>query len=66
MPSHTRGKILEHLEGVHRNCEAIKEHCSKSIALVGDRNPTVTQTFIKLAELADVLDSFAQKTYGNI
>ncbi|KKN26673.1 hypothetical protein LCGC14_0872400 [marine sediment metagenome] len=66
MPSNTRGKIKEHLEGCHRNTEAIKEHCAKILALVGDKNPKVTAAIEALSNINTVLDESAQNIYSLI
>jgi len=66
MPSNTRGKIKEHLEGVHRNTEAIKSHLAMTLALVADKNPDVTAAIEALGKVNDVLDESAQNLYGLI
>lgn len=66
MPSNTRGKIKEHLGGVHRNTEAIKEHCAKIQTLVADKNPEVTAAIAALGKVNDVLDESAQRLYAII
>lgn len=66
MSSNRRGKIKEHLEGIHRNTEAIKTHCIKCLELVGDDNPKVSEVVVKLAEVSDVLDEFARSTWTMI
>jgi len=66
MPSNTRGKIKEHLEGCHRNTEAIKEHCTKILVLVGDKNPKVNGAIVALAQVNDLLDESAQSIYSLI
>lgn len=64
MPSNTRGKLKEQLEGIHRNTEAIKQHCNRMIFLVGDKNTTVVAAVNALAKINDVLDESAQRIYG--
>ena len=64
MPSNTRGKIKEHLEGCHRNTEAIKEHCVKILLLVADKNPDVTSAINALSKVNDLLDESAQNIYS--
>jgi len=66
MPPNTRGKIKEHLEGVHRNTEGIKSHCNKITELVGDKNMKVTMAVTKLQEVNNILDEFAMNLYGSI
>ena len=64
MPGGTRGKMKEHLEGVHRNCEAIKKHCALSQDLIAGKNPQWTGAFEVLIALAQNLDETAQDLYG--
>jgi len=63
MPKHTRGKIKEHLEGVHRLTEAIKIHCAKSIALIDDPDHEHTKAIVALVSLTTNLDELAQAIY---
>ncbi len=63
MGRNTRGKIKEHLEGMHRNTEGFKAHCEACLALIADANPTAKLTFQKLFELSDVLDDFTLRAY---
>ena len=64
MPSNTRGKIKEHSQGIHKNTEAIKTHCTSALALIADKNPEVSLTYKKLYELADILDEFNVQLYS--
>jgi len=66
MPGHTRGKIKEHLEGVHRNCDSIKTHCAKSVGLISDKNPQWSDAFGVLAALADNLDELTRDLYSRV
>jgi len=66
MPSNTRGKIKEHLEGCHRNTEAIKAHNNQILGLVADKNPKVTKAVTNLLEVNQILDDFLMKLYGQI
>lgn len=34
MAGNTRGKLKEHLEGIHRNLDWAVQHCNKSLALI--------------------------------
>lgn len=64
MPKHSRGKVLEHLEGVHRNCEAIKAHCEKSLIIINDQNPDWIKAVGLLMQLTREVDKAAQSLYG--
>lgn len=66
MASGTRGKLKEELEGVHRNCEWIKQHCTKCLSLLGENYPTLIENFQGLAKVADELDKFTQALYAHI
>jgi len=66
MPKHTRGKIREHLEGIHRNTEAIKIHCVKSLALIDDKSPDYEKAFTALIALTNNLDEFTQEVYSRL
>ena len=64
MPTQTRGKIKEHLEGIHRNTEAIKIHCGKMLLLIGDKNQGHTQAVQALVALTNNLDELAQAIHS--
>lgn len=66
MPSNTRGKIKEQLEGIHRNTEAIKAHCVKILALIDTKNPKLSSGFEALTKMNDLLDESAQQLYSRI
>ena len=66
MAGNTRGKLKEHLEGTHRNFDWVIEHCAKSLNLIGDANPVLTEVITKLAEATQILDSLAQDIYAKL
>ena len=66
MAGNRRGKIKEHLEGIHRNCEWIKQHVVTSLALIEQHNPKLSDSFKSLAEIAEQLDKFAGSIYTKI
>jgi len=66
MASGTRGKLLEQLEGIHRDCEWIKQHCATCLSLLGPENEQLQKGFGSLAELATALDKFASDLYSHI
>ena len=66
MAGNTRGKIKEHLEGVHRNCDWQLHHISTILALVGDKNPEVKTSMETLARSIGVVDEFNQLIYSKI
>ncbi len=66
MASGTRGKLLEQLEGIHRDCEWIKQHCATSIGLLPPEHQSLKNGFGSLIELANALDKFASELYSHI
>lgn len=66
MASGTRGKLQEQLEGVHKDCEWIRQHCDKCLSLVTVGHPELVNSFHALRKLADVVDESAQKIYAHI
>jgi len=64
MASTTRGKLKEHTEGVHRDCEWIKQHCTACLAMLPPKYEPLRENYEGLIKIADQLDKFAQKLYG--
>ncbi len=63
MSGNRRGKLKEHVEGIHRNCEWIKEHCIQSMALIGDDNKELPAAFSAIGAMIEQLDEFAGSLY---
>jgi len=66
MAGNTRGKLKEHLEGMHRNCNWIKIHCEQSLALLPDGYDQLENAFGGLVEITDQLDKFINELYSKI
>ncbi len=66
MAGNTRGKIKEHLEGVHRNCDWSKHHLQTVLNLCEDKNPKISDQIELLAKSIDEVDKFNQLIYANI
>lgn len=66
MASGTRGKLKEELEGIHRNCEWIKTHCTKCLGLLPDGYESLKGSFEGLAQITEQLDKFTMAVYGKI
>ena len=66
MAGNTRGKIKEHLEGIHKNCEWQSYHCERLLVLIMEKNPTLKESITKLAETITVIDTFAQSIYSKV
>ena len=66
MGSNTRGKIKEHLEGMHKNLEGYKAHCEGCLALIQDKNETAKQLITNLLAINDQLDDFTLLAYAKM
>lgn len=66
MAGNRRGKIKEHLEGVHRNCDWIQKHLSACVVLIDNKNDTLSKAIINLAKVTEQLDEFTQKVYSTV
>ena len=66
MAGNTRGKIKEHLEGVHRNCDWQTHHLQTVLALIEDKNPKLSESIKLLAKSIEEVDKFNQLIYSNI
>ncbi len=66
MAGNTRGKLKEHLEGMHRNCNWIKTHCEQSLELLPDGYDKLEKSFGCLVEMTNQLDNFINKLYSNV
>jgi len=66
MASNTRGRIKERFEGIHKNFDWILEHCSQSLSLIADKNPSMTKAVKALADGAKTLDELARDIYHKI
>ena len=66
MAGNTRGKLKEHLEGIHRNNEWVKKHISDSLILIGDKNEQLTRGLKSLAEAYNNLDELTLQLYSGV
>jgi len=66
MAGNTRGKIKEHLEGVHRNFDWSKVHLEKTLILIADHKPELSESISALAVAIDTLDKMNQEVYARI
>jgi len=66
MAGNTRGKIKEHLEGVHRNFDWSKVHLEKTLVLIADHKPELSESIGALGKAIDALDEMTQKIYAMI
>jgi hypothetical protein len=66
MAGNTRGRLKERFEGIHKNFEWVKEHCSQSLILIGDKSPKVASAITALLEGIDHFDKLAQDIYAKL
>jgi len=66
MAATTRGKLKEHYEGMHRNCDWIMKHTIDCLELVQDKNDKLSTATKQIAELTKVLDEFVMRIYANL
>ncbi len=66
MAGNTRGRLKERFEGIHKNFEWIRAHCSESLGLIGDKKPELSISIEALAKGIDVMDELAQSIYGSL
>lgn len=66
MASGTRGKLKEHMIGVHKDCEWIHKHCVDCVKLLGDRYEKHRKGFESLDALSAMLDELAASLYKNL
>ena len=66
MAGNTRGKIKEKLLGIHNNAEWIRSHSLQAADMMGDHHPDMVELFVKLSDMAQIIDDAAQKLYGVI
>lgn len=66
MAGNTRGKIKEHLEGIHRNCDWQIHHCQTLLVLIKEKNPKLKESIDLLAKSVTTLDEFATSIYSKI
>lgn len=66
MAGNTRGKIKEHLEGLHRNHEWQLDHSQKILDLIAGRNPKLTEAIESYAHEIQELDKLVLALYSTI
>ena len=66
MASNTRGKLKEEFEGIHRNFDWVMHHCQKSLGLIQDKNPGMTQAMKSLFEGVETLDKIVMELYSKL
>ena len=66
MASNTRGKLKENFEGVHRNFDWVIYHCNKSLAIIAEHKPELSNAIIRLTEAVKTLDGLAEGIYKRL
>jgi len=66
MAGNRRGKLKENFEGIHRNFDWIQYHCAKSLDLIGDTHPNLSESIISFAKGVTTLDELAQSIYSHL
>lgn len=66
MAGNTRGKLKEHLEGIHRNFEWVLDHVTKSLTLIQDKHADLSDTLLSLGEAVEELDKLTKGIYEKI
>ena len=66
MASGTRGKLKEEFEGIHRNFDWIMHHCQKSLGLIKDMNPKLSEAVKSLGEGVKALDDIMMDLYSKL
>lgn len=66
MASNTRGKLKENFEGMHRNFDWVIHHGMKSVELIGEHKPNLSEALQALVEQVIELDKLAQDIYHQL
>jgi len=66
MAGNTRGKLKEQFEGIHRNNEWVKTHLERSLVLIKDHKPNLSESIEALAKGYETLDNLAMKIYSKL
>jgi len=66
MAGNTRGKIKEHVEGIHKNLDWILYHCEKTVALIDGKKPDLTVAILSLGDATKELDKLVQSLYTRL
>lgn len=66
MAGNTRGKIKEHLEGVHRNFDWVQFHIDATLVLIQEHKPNLSDGLAALGEATKSIDEKVQAVYSQI
>ncbi|GAG93703.1 unnamed protein product [marine sediment metagenome] len=66
MASGTRGKLKEHMVGIHKDCDWIRNHCVQCVELLDGNYEQHRKGFESIHALAVMLDDLAAGMYKNL
>lgn len=66
MAGNNRGKLKEHLEGIHRNFDWVLDHISKSLTLIQDKHAGLSEGLLSLGQTVEELDKLTKDIYEKI
>ena len=66
MAGNKRGKLKEYFEGIHRNFDWATVYCQRSLVLIKDVKPELSEAIKGLGESIQTLDKLAQGIYGKL
>ena len=66
MAGNARGKLKEHLEGLHSNFEWARVHCAKSRDILGDTHPELHTMYLNIEEAMKTMDEIACDIYSRL
>lgn len=66
MAGNRRGRIKEHCEGMHKNCDWIRNHVIDTLDLIEDKNPKLSEAMTGIGQIADQLDKLILGIYATM
>lgn len=66
MSGNARGKLKEHLEGLHNNFEWARVHCVKAKDILGDTHPELHELFDNIAGVMATMDDIAADIFSKL
>lgn len=66
MAGNRRGRIKEHLEGMHKNCDWLRKHVIDTLDLIEDKNPKLSSAMTGIGQITDQLDDLIKGLYATM
>jgi len=66
MAGNDRGKLKEHLEGIHRNYDWVVAHCTMMLGIIGEQKPDLSAAIKALGEQTKILDDLSNNIYSTL